>query len=292
MRALVALFLFAAGSLHAQSYLIRNYTEDDGLPSSTVHDLTQDDSGRMWFATRSGIAVYDGAHWMSYTVDDGLRFMSYFKIAVDEGGTLWAFARVSPIAASSFDGDRWSTLPAPEIGEQKAEDVFAFAVTRGDGEPVVAIGTREGLFLWHRQRWRRLTEDDGLAGAGVNALAVSHDRLYVGTTAGLCVVEPTATGVRSDEVPNAPAESILGVSIERLDGESVRIWLLGERWIGSLENQRFRLLRRDLGDVPDDPGMIALEPDGTDAWRPGWTTTSANRSRSRSSSAPSKDGGG
>ncbi|MCP4663564.1 MAG: response regulator [bacterium] len=254
-------FLLAAGDLRAQSYLIRNYSEDDGLPSSTVHDLAQDHSGRMWFATRSGIAVYDGARWTTYTVDDGLGFMNYYRIEVDEGGTLWALARSSPMAPSYFDGDRWSTLPDPGTGELKPAGVFAFAVTRHDGEPVVAIGTREGLFLRHRQRWRRLTEEDGLAGAWVNALAVSRGMLYVGTTAGLCVVEPTAAGIRTHDAPNAPAESILGVTIEGLDGENVRIWLVGESWIGSLENQRFRLLRRDV-DVPAAPGTIALEPDG------------------------------
>ncbi|MCP4658227.1 MAG: hypothetical protein GY856_22675, partial [bacterium] len=64
---LVAFLLLAAGDVGAQSYRIRNYSEDDGLPSSTVHDITQDHSGRMWFATRSGIAVYDGVRWTTHT---------------------------------------------------------------------------------------------------------------------------------------------------------------------------------------------------------------------------------
>ncbi|MCP4660658.1 MAG: hypothetical protein GY856_35100, partial [bacterium] len=45
----VVLILVSADELSTQSYPIRNYTEGDGLPSSTVHDLTQDPSGRMWF---------------------------------------------------------------------------------------------------------------------------------------------------------------------------------------------------------------------------------------------------
>jgi ligand-binding sensor domain-containing protein len=78
---------------YPQSYQVHTYTEDDGLPSSTVYDITQDNSGRMWFATRSGVAVYDGFQWRSFTVADGLPAIDYFKIKVDKQGTIWALPR-------------------------------------------------------------------------------------------------------------------------------------------------------------------------------------------------------
>ncbi|MCP4663563.1 MAG: response regulator [bacterium] len=259
----LAFLLLAVSDLRAQSYLIRNYSEEDGLPSSTVYGITQDHSGRMWFATRAGIVVYDGARWTTHTPDHGLSVSNYFKIEVDEGGTLWAFARAFPFAPSYFDGHRWATLPDPGIEKLERRNVVAFAVTRHHGEPLVAVGTREGLRLWHRQRWGRLTAEDGLAGDEINALAVRKGRLYVATTAGLSVVEATATGIRVHDAPNAPAESILAIAIEELGGENFKLWLLGERWIGSIAGERFRFFRRDVDDAPGEHvGGIALEPDG------------------------------
>ena len=52
-----ALWLAAAVPAAAQEYHLRHYAVDDGLPSSQVRDVTQDASGRMWFATRAGIAA-------------------------------------------------------------------------------------------------------------------------------------------------------------------------------------------------------------------------------------------
>ncbi|MCX6164615.1 MAG: hypothetical protein NTU73_07095, partial [Ignavibacteriae bacterium] len=43
-----------------QSYFIRNYSIESGLPTSFVSDVTQDAKGRMWFTTATGISIYDG----------------------------------------------------------------------------------------------------------------------------------------------------------------------------------------------------------------------------------------
>ena len=49
--------------LFGQSYLVRTYSENDGLASSTIHDLAQTPDGRMWLAPRAGVTFYDGTRW-------------------------------------------------------------------------------------------------------------------------------------------------------------------------------------------------------------------------------------
>ncbi|NMD10960.1 MAG: hypothetical protein GYA74_07270, partial [Acidobacteria bacterium] len=71
LRVVLALVFLAPGSA-AQSFFTRTYEENDGLVNSTVYDLAQDASGRMWFATSGGISVYDGAAWTSHTSGTGL----------------------------------------------------------------------------------------------------------------------------------------------------------------------------------------------------------------------------
>ncbi|MCP4655665.1 MAG: hypothetical protein GY856_09630, partial [bacterium] len=186
---LAVLLLPGPRELRAQDYLVRNYLEDDGLASSTVNDIAQDHAGRMWFATRSGICVYDGTRWTTQTRSDGLPALDFFQIEVDDNGVVWALSRLSRSNVASYDGSKWSTLPEAGILPSVPERITSFGVTRRDGKPVVGIGTQQwGLFLWSDDRWRQLTEEDGLAGATVRAMAARRGKLYLATDGGLSIV--------------------------------------------------------------------------------------------------------
>ncbi len=52
-----------AGPAVAQQFHFHRYNELDGLPSSTVLDITQDDDGHLWFATARGVSRYDSVEW-------------------------------------------------------------------------------------------------------------------------------------------------------------------------------------------------------------------------------------
>jgi len=56
----VCVFLAIVSPAYGQRFQVDTYTVTDGLPSSNVLGLSQDPIGRMWFATRAGIASYDG----------------------------------------------------------------------------------------------------------------------------------------------------------------------------------------------------------------------------------------
>ncbi|MDZ7773568.1 MAG: two-component regulator propeller domain-containing protein [Balneolaceae bacterium] len=48
-----------------------SHTADDGLANNTVMDITEDEQGRLWFATYGGVSMLeDGAY--DYTLADGL----------------------------------------------------------------------------------------------------------------------------------------------------------------------------------------------------------------------------
>ena len=67
----------------AQRYHVRTYSEGDGLSSQTVKCVTQDHSGKMWFATRSGISCYDGVKWETFGIKDGLPSLAQSSILVE-----------------------------------------------------------------------------------------------------------------------------------------------------------------------------------------------------------------
>lgn len=80
-------FLF----IHAQNPQpnFRNYTTDDGLPSSSFHAFAQDSKGYVWFGSSRGLVRFDGYEFKTFTAADGLagRFTNWLE--EDEEGKMW-----------------------------------------------------------------------------------------------------------------------------------------------------------------------------------------------------------
>jgi ligand-binding sensor domain-containing protein/two-component sensor histidine kinase len=87
---LVALILLiAAEALHAERLSITAYTVADGLPHSIVKRIVADSRGFVWFATRRGLARFDGERFLTYGVEDGLPITSVNHVLVTSSGAYW-----------------------------------------------------------------------------------------------------------------------------------------------------------------------------------------------------------
>ncbi len=223
---------------------MRQYTVEDGLPSAHVRDVTQDSQGRIWFATRSGIATYDGLEWTTYNVADGLTWADQFALEWDSQGVLWSVGAISPFKIFYLDQARWHELAGPE---EVAPDlrITAFAVL-GTGGPqgALAIGTdRGGVLLRDSGSWRRITVGEGLPSDEVRDLIAAGSRLIVATSRGLATirdgaVDPSPTAELPENRRDVRCVALeTGVTPEgaREQPETERLWILGGDWIGRLE---------------------------------------------------------
>jgi ligand-binding sensor domain-containing protein len=74
-----------------EQYVLDVWTMGDGLPSNTVFDIVQDESGYLWLATDNGITRFDGMRFTTYntmnTTSLGSNFIRDLDIAGD--GSLW-----------------------------------------------------------------------------------------------------------------------------------------------------------------------------------------------------------
>ena len=77
--------------------------------------ITQGEDGRMWFATRSGIAVYDGLSWEVVESPRPLRLPDRAMTEWDAQANLWTLNREPPFRIHRFDGVTWSAIPEPEV---------------------------------------------------------------------------------------------------------------------------------------------------------------------------------
>ena len=260
----VCLLAGATAPALAQRYHVRTYTESDGLPSSTINDVLQDPSGRMWFASRGGVTVYDGVEWTTYAAPQGLPVPDHLALGLDDSGGLWAATSVMPCRVSRFDGDAWTALPGHRPDDPNHR-VTAFAVTRADDRLLVAVASESpALDLWDGSRWRRIDSESGLPGA-VTGLAAHGGRLFVGTEAGLA--ELRDGGLQSELFdaavrPRVTTAAVQGLAVETPPGKPPRLWMISGGWLGYLEEDRFTLVSTDVGLPPraaDD--VVHLEPD-------------------------------
>ncbi|MFC2157286.1 histidine kinase dimerization/phosphoacceptor domain -containing protein [Acidobacteriota bacterium] len=233
-------------NLYSQSYLVHTYNENDGLLSSMVFDLTQDNLGRMWFATRGGISMYDGSHWTSYSSGRGVSQLSYSQIAVDSHGQVYALPDLGVFQLSIFNGKEWNNVPAPE-NAGKVSIFTCLELVESGGDVSVAVGTSNaGIFLYKNEAWVHFTVEDGLPDNRINGIERMERDLIVATDSGLSRISLEKMSVESLAVPDLPSKEIKGISFEINTEEIQRIWMAGVSWLGYLEEDSFILVAKDL----------------------------------------------
>jgi len=67
----------------------KNFTVEDGLPSSEIYFVLQDHDKYMWFATDRGLVKYNGYEFTTYTIKDGLIENVVFELYEDYKNRLW-----------------------------------------------------------------------------------------------------------------------------------------------------------------------------------------------------------
>lgn len=75
--------------MYAQDYSRLHYDVKDGLPSTTVYDVTQDIYGFIWFATENGASRFDGTKFQNFTTTDGLPDNAILEIGADNNGRVF-----------------------------------------------------------------------------------------------------------------------------------------------------------------------------------------------------------
>ncbi len=66
---LLLVFNYTATSqkVHENDYLIKHYTNENGLPSNLINDVNSDKNGFVWIATQSGLSRYNGRSFFNYS---------------------------------------------------------------------------------------------------------------------------------------------------------------------------------------------------------------------------------
>jgi ligand-binding sensor domain-containing protein len=84
--------LLSFDCLQAQHRAFKNFTEEDGLPSSTVYSVFEDSQGYIWIATDNGVSRYNGYEFENFNTKDGLADYEIFDFFEDSKSRIWFYA--------------------------------------------------------------------------------------------------------------------------------------------------------------------------------------------------------
>lgn len=108
---------------------------------SAVWDIKEDSLGKIWFATTSGVSMFDGINWKNFHTTDGLPSEYIRCIAFDNLGNIW-FGTQDGL--SKFDGINWTTYNTPDsISGYSGNCILSLAF---DKQNKLWIGGAYGLY--------------------------------------------------------------------------------------------------------------------------------------------------
>jgi ligand-binding sensor domain-containing protein len=215
-----------------------HYTENEGLPTSVVMGIAQDDSGCVWIATRSGIASYDGADWTLYDATRGLPTPQHRDITVDHMGGIWAVAQQTPLRVSRLVGDRWETLPDWRGAIDGIEPRELIAGRDGEGNVALAVLIQgKWVVVWARGQW--WTVNMPAESGTLNQICWQGHELLIASQGGLYrVTDPgRADAPAPVRVTGLPPGEVYAPVIQP---ETGALHVAGDGWYGELTAGGFK----------------------------------------------------
>lgn len=175
--------------LYVSTAEIKNINISDGLPHNTVQKIFQDSDGYMWFATKDGLARYDGSDYIIYRESLGRESLSNSKIrciAEDNDKNIWVgtdngLNMIDPLTqhVTSFIPNSY-----PELKNKKINDLYF-----DKPEQNLWVGTESGVTLYNTKK-KGFVSLEGIDTfmLPVNSIGVlSDNEIYIGTHAGLYI---------------------------------------------------------------------------------------------------------
>lgn len=261
MKQLFALLvLFALLPAHGQTFT--TWGTGQGLPNADVRDVAVGPDGKIWVATASGIASFDGSTFNSYSVGSHPTFLSddTYAIEVLDNGEVWVGTDfgLSVLQGSTFtnyttanglsdneiknikqapNGDVWlATINGATRFSASAFTAFgspsipfggtthiAFA-SNGD---VLLSGGLGGVLVYNGSTFTAITTTQGLLSNRIRSIAVNGaQEKWVGTADGISVLSAANTHIVDHEAFfELPPPDELNPVTDVLIDNAGRVWV-------------------------------------------------------------------
>jgi PAS domain S-box-containing protein len=243
--------LLLTSTCFSQIYSVHNYTPEDGIATRTVFDITQDSTGRMWFATGTGISRYDGLKFENFDFSKEISRIPFRRILTDSKGYIWCIPYYTRDTIRVFKINQWSSVsPAPI--QSAFNENSSFDLYYENNNPVLCLGTNEGIFVNRDNNWKKYSAEDGLISNEVYNVCTNENKFYISTKKGLSVFSSGSFDNSLNKIISKEQSTILKICFQKPDAENknTRIWILLPDKLGYIENNSFKILSEEFT-IPD-----------------------------------------
>ena len=258
------IIIFCNFESKAQKYLIHNYTEEDGLPNSSVFSVTQDKSGILYIATDNGIAEYDGYNWK--TISEGIYSKNTVIVQIDSLQNLWAVTRYkNKYCLSLRQNGIWKNYPLPPINffapvNSSIYIDLKIAIYGSQAIPYISL-FGAGIIYYENNKWEYITTSNGLLSNNVYRLAIDNNKIYAATDKGLSLIENKVVNNNLNLYLPQNNKKIYSIGIEKQDNYASKVWLINGSSIGYIENNRYFNFIDNLNiDTKNENFFYSIEP--------------------------------
>ncbi|WP_306640979.1 ligand-binding sensor domain-containing protein [Sanyastnella coralliicola] len=228
------LWVGTARGLVRHSHASGKFEMIEGVPRKKIRGIVRMGND-LWMASNAGVFRWNDTEITVFDESTGLPDNSTYCIAQDERGTIWVGTE-SGLCTISADGE---IKPIKLKGGFGANHVNFI---RFDKDQHAWLGTNDGVFLGlfegGEYQWSRLGKHDGISflETNQNAIHVSDDRVWIGTSQALTVVDREFVLNRSRATPPAIAISDIRINLEKANwsGYEQEISTYGD-WPAALE---------------------------------------------------------
>ncbi len=175
---LLILAFLVSISLPAQQYVFMQWGTDDGLPTSTINDISEDPLGFIWLATDgAGLVRFDGNSFTQPIHPDSLPSPFVTVLERDASGNFWIGTENGPAYYNGSHLVRFGNMP-------KSLKVRINAIVP-QAENEVWFATRNGIFFWNGEDFGEEQDQEEVTAIELVEVGFGHDRLLFTTANGL-----------------------------------------------------------------------------------------------------------
>ncbi|MGI2168709.1 EAL domain-containing protein [Shewanella sp. MF05960] len=234
---------------NGKQYQIERLNVADGLPSTMVNMIYQQQNGFMWFATDAGVSRYDGQEFVNFQFSPGTKthISNNFVTDVieDNLGNIW-FATEDGLNQLNLDDE---VVNFPLSQQHFSQNTNWIMKMYQDTEQNLWVGTGSGLQLKQPNSSQFISIPLYLDSQSIpietsiySIVADAQNRLWLGTDYGLAIVEPEQKSMRLFDASKATS-AIENTAASTLFSDYVlasEVDAKGQLWLGT---QHFGLVQ-------------------------------------------------
>lgn len=183
----LASLLLNAQQIH--NLQLSRLTVDDGLSQGTIYQIMQDDFGLIWFATGSGIDIYDGRSFRRLDLPSDIDTQIAYNLKQDSQGLIWINVGVSGLYIYDPKSGEFTHIAKTDMQNDK---YLINGLAEGEND-VVWISTFKTILKYDRssQSIDRVLDLSSLLDKkqSIQSLLYHEQLLFLATTAGAVVFD-------------------------------------------------------------------------------------------------------